>query len=439
MTAEHSPFNDWLPEVTGTVPGPASRALAGRLGAVENRNVTCLEPEAPIFWERAAGANVWDVDGNRYIDFTGAFGVASVGHAHPHVVTAIASQAENLLHGMGDVHPPRVKVELLEALASRYPGAVRAKGLLGCSGADAVETALKTALIATGRPGIVAFEGGYHGLSMGALDTTARADFRQPFTERLAHATGFAPFGDLQGVLRTAEELEACGQAVGAVIVEPIQGRGGERVPPKGFLRGLREACDRAGWLLIADEIYTGCGRTGRFFACEHESVVPDLLCLGKGLSAGMPISACMGRAEVMDCWPASQGEALHTQTFLGHPASCAAALAALQTIDREGLVERAERCGLALLERLQKACRSLSGVAEVRGLGMMIGIECTTPKLAQRVTRRALERGVIVLPSGPGGRVVSLTPPLCIGPEQLDLGAMVLIEELAGEEAASS
>ncbi|MCH2187357.1 aminotransferase class III-fold pyridoxal phosphate-dependent enzyme, partial [Myxococcota bacterium] len=174
-------------------------------------------------------------------------------------------------------------------------------------------------------------------------------------------------------------------------------------------------------------------------FACEHEGVVPDLLCLGKGLSAGMPISACMGKAEVMDCWPTSHGEALHTQTFLGHPASCAAALAALQTIDREGLVERAQRCGLALLERLQKACRSLSSVVEVRGLGMMIGIECTRPEQAERVTRRALERGVIVLPSGPEGRVVSLTPPLCIGPQQLDLGTRVLIEALAQEEVTSS
>ena len=439
MPAQRSPFNDWLPELTGIVPGPASRALAERLGHVESRNVTCLHPEAPIFWERAAGANVWDVDGNRYIDFTAAFGVASAGHAHPDVVAAVASQAENLLHGMGDVHPPRVKVELLEALAARYPGTNRAKGVLGCSGADAVETALKTALIATGRPGIVAFEGGYHGLSMGALDTTARTDFREPFTERLAQATGFAPFGDLKGVLRTAQELEAQGQTVGAVLVEPVQGRGGERVPPKGFLRSLREACDRAGWLLILDEIYTGCGRTGRFFACEHEGVVPDLLCLGKGLSAGMPISACMGKAEVMDCWPASQGEALHTQTFLGHPASCAAALAALRTIDREGLVERAEQCGAELLERLQKACHALGGVAEVRGLGMMIGIECKNPELAQRVTRRVLERGVIVLPSGPEGRVVSLTPPLCIGAQQIEFGATALIEELAHEEATFS
>ncbi|MDG2049072.1 MAG: aminotransferase class III-fold pyridoxal phosphate-dependent enzyme [Myxococcota bacterium] len=435
MSVELSPFNDSLPELTGAIPGPASRALAGRLANVENRNVTCLQPEVPIFWERAGGANVWDVDGNRYLDLTAAFGVASTGHAHPQVVAAIANQAESLLHGMGDVHPSRAKVELLEALASRYPGGVAAKTVLGCSGADAVEAALKTALMATGRAGVVAFEGGYHGLSLGALDTTARTDFRQPFGDRLAHATGFAPYGDIEGVVETARELQERGHPVGAVLVEPVQGRGGERVPPKGFLQDLRQACDRAGWLLIADEIYTGCGRTGRFFACEHEGVVPDLLCVGKGLAAGMPISACMGRVEVMDRWPVSQGEALHTQTFLGHPASCAAALAALRTIDQEGLVERAERYGLALLQRLRKACEAFEGVAEVRGLGMMIGIECTTPERAQRVTRRVLEGGVIVLPSGPEGRVISLTPPLCIGPQQLDLGARVLIEELRREE----
>jgi 4-aminobutyrate aminotransferase-like enzyme len=192
------------PALVTEVPGPRSRALAERLRAVESRNVTCLAPEPPIFWERAAGANVWDVDGNRFLDLGGAFAVANVGHAHPRVVRALAEQAERLLHGMGDVHPSRPKVELLEALAARFPGGGPARAVLGSSGADAVEAALKTAQLATGRAGVVAFEGGYHGLSYGALDATSRADFRAPFAERLAGRTVFARYGDADDARRAA-------------------------------------------------------------------------------------------------------------------------------------------------------------------------------------------------------------------------------------------
>lgn len=428
MPAPLAAVDDLLPERLTPIPGPASRRLARRLGQVESRNVTCLTPTAPIFWARAAGSNVWDVDGNRYVDLTGAFGVASAGHAHPEVVAALARQAETLLHGMGDVHPAEVKVELLEALVSRFPGGEPARAVLGSSGADAVESAIKTAMLATGRPGIVSFEGGYHGLSFGALDATWRADFRAPFAARLAGATEFAPYGDLAGVVDAAKRLDAAGIPVGAVLVEPLQGRGGEVVPPPGFLAALRARCDAEGWLLIADEIYTGCGRTGRFFACEHEGVVPDLICVGKGLSAGMPLSACLGRTRVMDAWPTSAGEAIHTQTFLGHPASCAAALAALRVIDRERLVERAARLGETVLARLRTDLAGLASVVDVRGMGLMIGIACARPAVAHRVTQAALEQGVIVLPSGEGGRVLSITPPLSIAEPLLDHGLCVLV-----------
>lgn len=416
------------PEITTEVPGPRSRELAKRLGAVESRNVTCLSPEAPIFWERAFGANVVDVDGNRYVDLGGGFGVANVGHAHPRVVSAVREQAEALLHGMGDVHPAAVKVGLLEALVARFPGGGPARAVLTSSGSDAVETALKTALIARGRPGVVAFEGGYHGLSLGALDATARDDFREPFAARLPRATVFARYGDAADVLRAAETSP---QPVGAVLVEPLQGRGGERVPPDGFLARLRELCDREGWLLIADEIYTGFGRTGRYFACEHEGVVPDLLCLGKGLTSGMPLSACVGRAEVMDAWPASRGEALHTQTYLGHPPSCAAGLAAMAVLDEEGLVARSARLGANALARLRERTRDLAGVREVRGRGLMIGVVCDGPERAANAVRRCLDAGVILLPSGDDGRVLSITPPLSIGEEALDLAVGVVLESL--------
>jgi 4-aminobutyrate aminotransferase/(S)-3-amino-2-methylpropionate transaminase len=399
------------------VPGPRSRALAGRLGRVESRNVTALEPEPPIFWERAAGANVWDVDGNCFVDLGAGFGVASVGHAHPRVARAIGAQSARLLHAMGDVHPPAGKVALLEALAARFPGGEPARGVLGSSGSDAVEIALKTAMLATGRSGVIAFEGGYHGVTLGALDVTWRHDFRDPFADRLPRRTSFARFGDATDLGRAAEQ---CPAPVGAVIVEPIQGRGGERVPPPGFLRAVRERCDAEGWLLIVDEVYTGGGRTGRFFACEHEGVVPDLLCAGKALAGGMPLSACLGRVRWMDAWPPSTGEALHTQTFLGHPASCAAALAALEVIDEEKLPQRAAELGDVALACLRDALATKRSVREVRGLGLMIGIECERADTALAACHGALARGVIVIPSGDDGRVISVTPPLVIEREAL-------------------
>lgn len=429
------------PALVGPVPGPRSRALAERLARVESRNVTALDP-VPIFWERAHGANLWDVDGNRYVDLTAAFGVANVGHAHPEVAAAVARQAEKLLHGMGDVHPAQVKVELLERLCALYPragGAAPAvRGVLSSSGSDAVETALKTAIVATGRAGVIAFEGAYHGLSFGALDCTWRNDFKKPFAARLPHATRYARYGDLDDVGRVADAAAVDGgPPIGAVIVEPIQGRGGERVPPPGFLRGLRRLCDERGILLIADEIYTGLGRTGDLFACDHEGVVPDLLCIGKGLASGMPLSACLGLAACFDAWPRSTGEALHTQTFLGHPASCAAALASLEICARERLPERARRLGQVVLERLRAGLADRSDVVDVRGRGLMIGIECTPPRTAHVVTARLLERGFVLLPSGDGGRVVSLTPPLTIGEEALFAACDAILDAFTRRQEA--
>jgi 4-aminobutyrate aminotransferase/(S)-3-amino-2-methylpropionate transaminase len=418
-----------LPPLLRTpIPGPRSRALAARLAEVESRNVTCVEPTPPIFWERAAGSNVWDVDGNRYVDLTAGFGVANTGHAHPRVVEAVVDQSERLLHAMGDVHPADAKVALLEALTRRFPGGGPARGVLGSSGSDAVETAIKTALVATGRPGLVAFEGAYHGLGFGALDATWRPLFREPFAARLPGATVFADFGDADGVRRAAE---SCPVPVGAVLVEPIQGRGGERIPPDGFLAGLRALCDAEGWLLIADEVYTGFGRTGRWFACDHEGVVPDLICVAKGLSSGMPISACLGRSVVMDAWPPSGGEALHTQTFLGHPPGCAAALASLAVIEEEKLVERAAETGARALVHLRARLSGVAGVADIRGRGLLLGIECDGPERAARTCAGALERGVIALSSGDDARVVSVTPPLSIETSILEPALDVLAEAI--------
>lgn len=421
-------FGSLPPALVTSVPGPRSLDLAARLARVESRNVTVTEPSAPIFWERASGSNVWDIDGNRFVDLTAGFGVANVGHAHPRVVDAIHEQSERLLHAMGDVHPAAVKVHLLEALVRHYPGGSECRGLLGSSGSDAVEAALKTAMIASGRPGVVAFEGAYHGLGFGALDTTWHPRFRERFAARLPQATTFADFGDCEDVARRAD---ASRQPVGAVLVEPIQGRGGERIPPAGFLSDLRSLCDERGWLLIADEIHTGFGRTGRWFACEHEGVIPDLLCVAKGLASGMPISALLGRAEVMDAWPPSAGEALHTQTFLGHPPSCAAALASIAVIEDEKLVERSAENGAMALAHLRTSLSGAPGVRDVRGRGLLLAVECDGRERAARTCERVLRRGVIALQSGDDGRVLSITPPLSIEWETFELALDVVADAL--------
>jgi 4-aminobutyrate aminotransferase/(S)-3-amino-2-methylpropionate transaminase len=292
-----------------------------------------------------------------------------------------------------------------------------------------VETAIKTAMLATGRAGLVAFEGAYHGLGLGSLDATWRPFFRDPFRARLPELTVHARYGDVDHVREVARSAPA---PIGAVLVEPLQGRGGERVPPEGFLRALRALCDAEGWLLVLDEIYTGMGRTGRWLACEHEGVVPDLLCVGKGLCSGMPLSACLGTARVMDVWPPSRGEALHTQTFLGHPAACAAGLASLRALEEEKLVEHAAALGDRALAFLRERTAGMAQVAECRGRGLMIGVACDAAGTAARGCAAALRRGVIALPSGDDGRVLSVTPPLCIGEEPLLAALEILLEGLA-------
>ena len=420
MTDHHNPApSNRLPRMKTSVPGPQSRALAQRLGSVEGQGVTALSPP-PIFWARAQGANVWDADDNQYLDLSAAFGVANVGHGHPEIVEAFHRQANILLHGLGDVHPSEIRLLLLERLVALFPGQQEARAVLGSSGSDAVEIALKTAMLASGRSGILAFEGAYHGVAFGTLDVTWRGDFRNPFLDRLPHQTSFARFGDLPHVVEIAAQAQAAGQDIGAVLVEPIQGRGGDRIPPGGFLSDLRSLCDERGWLLIVDEIFTGFGRTGKMWASDHENVIPDLLCLGKGLASGLPLSACLGRAEVMNAWPLPNPEAIHTQTFLGHPASCAAALASLNVLEREGDFERIATLGNTTLSKLQQSLEDVPSVREVRGLGLLIGIEFNTAAHAQAVATGALEQGLIVLQSGDDGNVVSITPPLCISAEAL-------------------
>jgi len=399
-----------LPFLRTAVPGPRSLALAQALRRVESPNVTYLAPDFPVFWDSAEGCLVTDVDGNRFLDVTSAFGVASIGHSHPRVVAAVQAQAAKLLHGMGDVHPSEVKVRLCERIAGLVP-LPEAQVILGQNGGDAVEAALKTAMLATGRPGMLAFEGGYHGLTYGALDVTARPDFRGPFQAQLGGFTRHLPYG---GPL---EEIHAhlVSHRPGAVLAEPIQGRGGIVVPPPGWLHGLREICTWTDTLLIFDEIFTGWGRTGNWFACEYEGAIPDIFCVGKAMGGGLPISACVASASLMSAWGVSTGEALHTSTFLGNPLACAAALAALDVLEEENLPHRAATQGAGFAAGLCGLRESFpQHIRAVRGRGLMLGLEMASPALALGLVPAALRAGLILLPAG-DGRVLEFVPPLTI------------------------
>jgi len=282
-------------QIVTEIPGPRSRTLATSLAQTESRGVTYMTADFPIFWESARGSTVSDVDGNRYLDLNSAFGVASVGHANPAVVEAICRQAARLGHAMGDVHPTEIRVQLLDRLAKISP-IPDAKSFLGSTGADSIEFALKTAQLVTGSPNVLAFGGGYHGLSYGTLEINGNPKFRKGFAKALRETTTFVRFPDprekdsRERMFEHVEKALRKDRSIGAVVVEPIQGRAGVIVPPVGTLSGLRELTKALNVILILDEIYTGFGRTGRMFAAQHEAVEPDIICVGKAMGGVFPI-----------------------------------------------------------------------------------------------------------------------------------------------------
>lgn len=391
----------------------------------------------PIVWERARGVHVWDAEGRRYLDLTGAFGVATAGHANPRVVRAGQQQMGRLLHAMGDVHPHALKARLARKLSqltferwTRGKDRETGKVIFCNSGFEAVEAALKTAMLATSRPGVIAFEKAYHGLGYGALNTTHRDHFRWPFRSQMpgfGHFVGFpSDATGLRAVEKAVRKL-ARGNGIGAILVEPVQARGGINVPPAGFLPLLRRLCDDYGLLLILDEIYTGFGRTGKWFACEHSETIPDIICLGKAMAGGFPISACVGRSGIMDAaWPVSSGEAIHTSTFLGHPVGCAMALTQIEEIRRQQLVKRSAQLGNQLTRLLRTKIANPQFEISVRGLGLMVGLEICLPGgvaatiVSLRLVKEMLHCGFILLPEGEHANVISFTPPLTITREQL-------------------
>jgi 4-aminobutyrate aminotransferase-like enzyme len=422
----------------------------------ESRNILFQEPDGswPIVWERAKGVFVWDADGKKYLDLTAAFGVAAAGHANPNVVKAGQKQMAKLLHAMGDVHPHARKAELAKKLSeitfekwhsqrkTQNPKSKTGKTIFCNSGFEAVEAALKTAILATKKTGIIAFSGAYHGLGYGALNVTQRNFFRSPFQSQLREFGHFATFPKKISDLATVEFQVRNffrRERIGAILVEPVQARGGINIPSPEFLPLLRKLCDEFGALLILDEIYTGFGRTGKWFACEHSQTIPDLICIGKALAGGFPISACVGRADLMDAaWPASTGEAIHTSTFLGHPVGCAMALAQISEIEKLNLPEHSAELGKFLLEELSGSSFQPSALKiEARGIGLMAGIELTLPngkpamEIALDAIKKLLHRGFIFLPEGEHGNVVSFTPPLTVTKAQLKSAVSALAEIL--------
>jgi len=449
-----------LPEILTPIPGPQSRKLVVELRAHESRNVTYVSPEFPVFWERAHGGNVWDVDGNRFLDLTSGFGVAGLGYTPEKIVTAVQDQVARLYHAMGDVHPSAEKAALcrrLSQLTFEKWKLGAGKVILTNSGSEAVEAALKTAWLATKRRGVMAFTGAYHGLGYGALTVTGHMRFRDPFAAQLADFATFMPFPDCQHCPfgATGREPAAClpdcmntfairaenllkKRTIGAILVEPVQGRGGEVTPPDWFLPMLRSLANQYGALLIFDEIYTGFHRTGRRFACDHWKIQPDLICLGKALTSGFPLAACVGRAKIMDAaWPESTGEALHTSTFLGNPLGCRMALESLDLLEAQPWSKRVEKLGRHLEKGLRRVQRTSKHWGWMRGLGLMRGLEVLNADgqpdagRAGQLVEAMLARGIIILSGGVERNVLSFTPPFVIAEEEIDfaLGQLAEVE----------
>lgn len=419
--------------VTGTIPGPRSKAL---LREKEQVVSNAIGIHLPSFIERAEGALLHDVDGNTLLDLSGGVGCLNVGHSHPAVVRAVTEQAARYTHTDFSIAPYEPYIRLCELLVRLAPGGRPKKAVLFNSGTEAVENAVKIARAVTGRPAVIAFEGAFHGRTYMSLSLTSKIDpYKRNFGPFMPEVYR-APYPDPYRVeapdpaawaIRGLEQLfitHVQPDRVAAIVVEPVLGEGGFVVPPPDFLRRLREVADRHGILLIADEIQTGIGRTGRMFAVEHFGVEPDLLTVAKSIAVGLPISAVVGAADYLDALP----EGALGGTYVGNPVACAAALAVLEVMRTERLVERAAALGVRMLERFRALQARVPLVGDVRGLGAMVAIELVrdratkepAPRETAEVIRRSMQRGVLVLRAGVYGNVIRILTPLVITDEQL-------------------
>ncbi len=425
-----------------TLPGPKAQALIARDRKVVSPSYV---RDYPFVMSHGRGAEVWDVDGNRFVDFAAGIAVCSTGHAHPAVIAAIQDAAQKFLHISSDYwHEGQVR--LAERMAELDPVNGPAMTFFANSGAEAVEGALKLARQVTGRPRFIGFLGGFHGRTMGALSFTASKYTQQrgyfptmPGVVHVPYPNSYRPLfaGADQGraVLSYIEmlmERNVPANEIAAVLVEPIQGEGGYIVPPDGFLAGLRELCDKHGILLIFDEVQTGVGRTGKMFAWQHTGVRPDILTLAKGIASGLPLGLVVASRQVMEKWPPGS----HANTYGGNPLCCAAALATLDLVEKS-FAENAERMGSRALARLREMAQKYPTIGDLRGRGLMIGVELVknrdskapAKELAMKVVNRAFHNGLLLLECGASG--IRLIPPLMIEPAVLDEGLALLEKSL--------
>ncbi|MDP9270104.1 MAG: acetyl ornithine aminotransferase family protein [Chloroflexota bacterium] len=424
------------PHIVTELPGPRARALIERDERVASPSLTRAYP---LVAESGAGMVVTDVDGNRFLDFAAGIAVASTGHSHPEVVQAIKDQAERLIHiAATDFYEPRY-IEFSEKLASLAPFAEPARVFLTNSGTEAVEGAIKLARYHTGRSGIIAFEGAFHGRTLGALSlTTSKVRQRAGFGPLLPMVE-HAPFPRVRGWRGPTggdgtEELEVLRRSilgrimaptdVAAIVIEPVQGEGGYFPAPRAFLQGLREICDEHGILLIADEIQSGIGRTGRWWAMEHAGVEPDIVLTAKGIASGMPIGAFLARESVWSWKPGAHGS-----TFAGNPVCAAAGLATLKVIEEGQLLRNAARMGERLKAGLEQMASDHEPVWDIRGPGLMIGVEFRTHEQAAKVERAAFERGLLILECGES--TLRFCPPLIVDGDAVDTAVSIFGEAM--------
>jgi len=450
-----------LPDVKVTPPGPKSRQLAELSRRYESASTTSIQAGIiPAYWEVTRGANVVDVDGNRYVDLTAGFAVALAGHCNPRVTAAMHAQIDRMTHSQGAANPNRLRPELAARLAELTPGELSVSHIAN-AGAEANEVALKVARYYTGKPNIIAFQGGFHGKTIGALSTTSQNYYREPFLSALSAGVYHIPYAycyrcpyrkeypdcdvfcaDYLGYILENPDSGVAG--VAAVILEPMQGHGGWIAPPPEFLPKIRQICDRHAILLISDEIITGFGRTGKWFGVENFNVVPDIITCGKGLASGFPISAMVTTPEIASVWKSLQ----HTSTFMGNPLGCAAALASLAEIEEKKLVERSAQLGVRFKERLLDMQTRHPLIGDVRGLGSMTGIEIVKDRTTRepaseagrRIVDRAMEKGVMITNyGGTYHNVIKMSPPLVITDEQFEVALDLLDEAIGDVEKAYS
>ncbi len=404
-----------VPSIVTELPGPRARAHVEFDHAWTSPSLPRAYPLVPV---RGEGLTVEDIDGNLFLDFAAGIAVNSTGHAHPAVVRAIEEQAGELIHfSASDFYLP-IYAEVCRRLARTAPIAGgRARTYLGNSGTEVVEASIKLARFATGRPYVVAFLGAFHGRTYGSVSLTAsKAKYHAGFGPLLP-GVFHAPYGrvdDLRWFDEVLFERLVPADEVAAIVVEPVQGEGGYIVPEAGFLRGLRQLSDRHGILLVADEIQSGAGRTGRMWAVEHWGVEPDILLTAKGIASGMPLGGMVARADLLESWTAGA----HGSTYGGNPVACAAALATIDLLEG-GLVENARVRGAQALDALRPLIsRHPRLVRDVRGIGLMLGVEFDTPEHAEEVQWAAFQRGLLVLECGK--RAVRLSPPLTVSDDEM-------------------